>query len=583
MGDFYQGYNVSTQKSLRVLAIGFTLIGLFGFILMRHNLKLSLILQTIGTTSALSYVTIIKQDEEWSPLNKAWKDLEIERERINNQYIDDCKNYEYQLVELRKEYEREKNEIKEYSLGEQKRIIELFENEIELYVEQLSIKESLLRQAKLPQLAKGISRTETYANRIINYLYSRDIECDFADSWEEPGYDLIRLIPKNGASLRHFKELADDLQLELRLTCQPLFEIVSGCIQIKIDTRLVDTAKDTKSNKLQLVTGDWLTEVAKKMVHAKIDGETGSGKSTFVCNLANVLSSIHNNADFIAIDPKYPLSLDWESDLNDWQRKPKYPGIDKALDGLIELSSEIKHRLELVALDVQSGGKPRSFNKRIYLVDEIDWIILEYGKEATDNLQVGLKIGRALDEIVIYFGQTPRCSKLKMTRDDFRNSTNISLGSNIPDAINTYIFDDGYAKGLMELYESEMSNGNKYIALVSQVGSKPFLAQLPQPNEYKSLPISKMGKSRVSNAVNSPVDKPLVNYESIVNKEFTNLDPRNIYPDMPEDEVLALWGKLSELLSSRGKTYVIEEVLECRGKYYKRGSDYLEYLREKYN
>ena len=578
---FYQGYNVSTQKTLRVLAIGFTLIGLFGFILMRHNLKFSLILQTIGTTSALSYVTIIKQEEEWSPLNKAWKDLEIERERINNQYIDDCKNYECQLLELRKEYEREKNEIKEYSLGEQKRIIELFENEIELYVEQLSIKESLLRQAKLPQLAKGISRTETYANRIINYLYSRDIECDFADSWAEPGFDLIRLIPKN-ASLRHFKELADDLQLELRLTCQPLFEIVSGCIQIKIDTRLVDTAKDTKSNKLKLVTGDWLTEVAKKIVHAKVDGETGSGKSTFVCNLANVLSSIHNNADFIAIDPKYPLSLDWESDLNDWQRKPKYPGIDKALDGLIELSSEIKRRLELVTLDVQSGGKPRSFNKRIYLVDEIDWIILEYGKEATDNLQVGLKIGRALDEIVIYFGQTPRCSKLKMLRDDFRNSTNISLGSNIPDAISTYIFDEAYGRGLLELYESEMSSGNKYLALVSQVGSKPFLAQLPQPNEYKSLQINKTGKSMVSNEVNTPVDKPLVNRETIVSKDFTELDARNIYPDMPEDEVLALWGKLSELLSSKGKTYVIEDVLECRGKYYKKGCDYLEYLREKY-
>ena len=86
----------------------------------------------------------------------------------------------------------------------------------------------------------------------------------------------------------------------------------------------------------------------------------------------------------------------------------------------------------------------------------------------------------------------------------------------------------------------------------------------------------------VSNAVNSPDDKPLVNRESIVSKEFTELDARNIYPDMPEDEVLALWGKLKEILSSKGKTYCIEEVLDCKGKYYKKGGDYIEYLRERY-
>lgn len=334
-------------------------------------------------------------------------------------------------------------------------------------------------------MAKGISRTETYANRIIGYLYSKNIEADYADSWEEYTYDLIRLIPKN-TSFSQFKALSDDLQLELRLSHPPQFEITQGCIQIKIDTRYFDTDKQpNKPLKMQLVKDEWLPEIAAKIIHGKADGETQSGKSTFVSNLSALLSVAYPDAEFVKIDPKYPLSLDWDAELAEWERKPKYPGIKQALTGLQELANEIEQRLIFVTEDVTEGRRPRKFAKKVYLVDEIDWIVLEYGKEAIDKLQVGLKVGAALDVIVIYFGQTPRCSKLKMTKDDFRNSTNISLGSNIPDAISTYVFDDSYGRELLDLYWREINTGNIYVALVSQKGQKPFLAQLPAPNQYK--------------------------------------------------------------------------------------------------
>lgn len=478
------------KAPIKFTVLGLSLLGLFSFILCRNNLKLSLFLQTTGTISALCYVAVIKQDEEWSPLNKAWKELELEREKINNQYVEDCKSHEEQLLEVRKDFEREKNEIKELSVNEQKRIIELFENEIELYTQQLQLKENMLRQAKLPKMATGISRTETYANRIIEFLYSKGCEADYADSWEETTYDLIRLVPKN-FTLKQLKEFSEELQLELRLNTSPTFEITQGCLQIKVDTRLISTINEDRKHKLELVTDNWLPQIANKIIHGKVDGETQSGKSTFVCNLANILGEVHQDAEFIAIDPKYPLSLNWDSDLNIWQRKPKYPNIKTALDGLKEVAETIESRLELVGEDVANGKKPRSFNKKVFIIDEIDWIILEYGKDATDLLQVGLKVGAALNVIVVYFGQTPRCSKLKMTRDDFRNSTNISLGSNIPDAIQTYVFDDHYAKELLDLYWQENNKGNVYICLVSQKGKKPFLAQLPKPDEFKPLKNSK--------------------------------------------------------------------------------------------
>lgn len=485
---------MKTRKIVKVVAVTLTISALFGFILSRKNTNLSLIIHAAGCFSGITYTLLQRHDEEWNPITEAWKELEREREKINNQYILDVENHTTELEELRLSHQEELEELRqdnheelnnqrEQCLDEQKQIIQLYEDELELYTEQLKLKESLLKQAKLPKLANGISRTEYYANKIINCLYSKNIECDYADSWEEYTYDLIRLIPKN-ATLKDIKNYSEEIQLELRIQSLPLFEIVQGCIQIKIDTRLLDTVPKKQETKLKLVTDDWLPEIAKKIIHGKVDGETQSGKSTFVQNLSNLLNSIYSDAEFISIDPKYPLSLDWESELSDWQRKPKYPGIKTALNGLKELSGEINHRLELVTDDIQNGKKPRNFSKKVFIVDEIDWIILEYGKEATDNLQIGLKVGAALNVIVIYFGQTPRCSKLKMTKDDFRNSTNISLGSNIPDAINTYVFDDSYGRELLDLYWRENNAGNVFICLVAQKGRKPFLAQLPQPGKY---------------------------------------------------------------------------------------------------
>ncbi len=473
-----------SSKQLKALTLFISAIGLFGFILCRKNVAASFTLQGIATVSAVGYC-LIKNEEELNPLSEAWKELEEERERINQQYTKDCQQFDEDRERLKVENQEVLQEQKEYFLAEQKRIVELYEHELELYVEQLQLKEDFLRKAKLPKLANGISRTEYYANKIISYLFENGIDCDFADSWEESTHDLIRLIPKNGTTKKDLEKHSEQLQLELRLSTAPTFEIVQGCIQLRLDTHIIETAPKEKKNKLALVTGDWLTDIAKDIIHARVNGETGSGKSSFVCNLANILTHIHKSAKFISNDPKYPLSLDWELELSDWQRKPKYKGIENALQGLVAMTGEIKHRLDLVTIDVESNRKPRKFNKQVWLIDEIDWIISDYGNDATNELRTGLKVGRALEVVIIYFGQTDRCSRLKMTKDDFRNTTNISLGSNIPDAIELYVHDQGLAKELLELYWLENNRGNKYLALVAQVGKKPFLAQLPEPGTYK--------------------------------------------------------------------------------------------------
>jgi hypothetical protein len=553
-----------TTKQLKALTLFVTVVGLFGFILCRKNVAVSFTLQGLATVSAISYC-LIKTDEELNPLSEAWKELEEERERINQQYTKDCQQFDEDRERLKLENAELLQEQKEYFLAEQKRVVDLYEHELDLYIEQLQLKEDLLRKAKLPKLASGISRTEYYANKIISYLFENGIDCDFADSWEESTHDLIRLIPKNGTTKRDLEKHSEALQLELRLSNAPTFEIVQGCIQLRLDTRLVETVQKEKKSKLSLVVDEWLPDVIAKVIHLKLDGETQSGKSTAVANICSVLSTIYKDAEFISIDPKYPLSLAGIAPeaLATWQRIPKYPRIENALAGLQELADTVRLRLELAGQDIAAGKPIRKFPKIVFVVDEIDWIALEYSKEAIDLLQVGLKVGAALNVVVLYLGQTPRCSKLKMTKDDFRNSTNISLGSNIPDALETYIFDEEYKRELLELYWSEMNKGNVYICLVSQKGKKPFLAKLPEPGLYKPLLTVNSGKRHEVNN-----DKPI--------------NDDRLYPELTPVEELSLWNELKETLSTQGKTYVIEERLSCKGKYYKKGSLYLDYLSSKY-
>jgi hypothetical protein len=174
-----------------------------------------------------------------------------------------------------------------------------------------------------------------------------------------------------------------------------------------------------------------------------------------------------------------------------------------------------------------------------------------------------------------------------MTKDDFRNSTNISLGSNIPDAISTYVFDDSYGRELLDLYWREINTGNIYIALVSQKGKKPFLAQLPVPNQYKpqsnKLHNNKNVKMLQSSVNSSDSHHHSHSLESLSELGLPTYDSSNLHPEYTSTDELQLWGEVQQFLSSHGKTYTIETVIGCKGRDYKKGVAYLEYLTERYS
>ncbi len=460
--------------------LGFTLF--IGALLTHKSVPASVGLQFLACSAVM---VAAQRNEEINPVKEALARIELEREEMNLDFIAKCEELELSRVRYETDSENSITEMETTKKAEIEGVINLYELELNTLTEALLLRENIIANSKLPKLSKGIGRVDVIANRIIDFFYTRNLTLDYADGWQEPEYDLIRLTPRVG-SKKDVEQSLDDLQLELKLNSAPNVDIVHGSLQFRLNTSNVKTEVEIapKREKPTINTGDWLRGVAAKIIHAKVDGETQSGKSTLVQNLATLFSEIHKDAEFISIDPKFPMSVIDSPNLQPWRRNPAYKGINTALDGLKNMASCVETRLELLSEDVANGNAPRQFAKKVYVIDEIDWIMSRYGGDAINALQVGLKVGAALNVVVVYLGQTPRCSKLKMTKDDFRNTTNISLAQNIADALNTYIYDEQDKKDLLALYYRENNSGNVYIALVMPKGQKAFLGQMPKPNAY---------------------------------------------------------------------------------------------------
>jgi hypothetical protein len=136
------------------------------------------------------------------------------------------------------------------------------------------------------------------------------------------------------------------------------------------------------------------------------------------------------------------------------------------------------------------------------VVDEIDWIVSEYGKDATKLLKVGLKVGRALNVKILYLGQSPLCTDLGMRRNDFRNSANFYLGDNIPPSIDKEACHTLTEKRFWaEQYTARVARGDEYLALIKPMGKACFIAPLPSPKLSETKPakpvaISSQGTSQ---------------------------------------------------------------------------------------
>ena len=226
---------------------------------------------------------------------------------------------------------------------------------------------------------------------------------------------------------------------------------------------------------------DWLIKVCLMSNHFRVNGQTGSGKSTFMLNLLTILvksfESKNVDVEIIIIDPKYPFS-DWGS------YTPSYKGLDESLEGLEAMSKTVIERLAL-ARECADRKRPLPvFRPQLWVVDEIDMIISEYQKDAAKHLKTGLKVGRALGVKLAYVGQSPLADDLKLRRNDFNNSTNIFLGSNCLAGVDEICYTGQQKSFLTGQLAAREELEQKYFALIKAPSLPPFTAQLPPENAY---------------------------------------------------------------------------------------------------
>ena len=230
---------------------------------------------------------------------------------------------------------------------------------------------------------------------------------------------------------------------------------------------------------------DWLIKVCLMSNHFRINGQTGSGKSTFVLNLITILvksfEAKNQDVEIIIIDPKYPFS-DWGS------YTPRYKGIDESLEGLQAMSKSVLERLALARECADHKRPIPDFRPQLWFFDEMDMIVSEYQKEATKNLKIGLKVGRALKVKVGYSGVSPLSSDLKLRRNDFNNSTNFFLGSNGLAGVDEICYTRRDKDFYMMQIAAREAVEQKYFALIKAPSLPPFTAQLPRKNQFANLP-----------------------------------------------------------------------------------------------
>lgn len=432
---------------------------------------LSLVVRSTGFLAGCVALTRKTEDEQ-SYIERETERLERERAELNQKYLADTEQLEQWVDSQQERLAAEANLLVVQGKEDAMRAVDEVLAELETTEALNRELRERLHCYQLPKMPSGTSRVEVIAGRIVDFFYQQGILADYVDSWTENEYDLVRVKPRSGAK-EQFAKLADELQLELRLDRVPTITIVQGTVQIKVDTRCIDTRVTVDSPKVLEPTEDYLKVAVSKAPSFRINGESGSGKSTLAMNLIATMRDELGGCDVTLIDPKYPLS--------EWDITPKYKGIDEAFDGLQEAADLVESRLKLAREDKEADKPIRAFKPALYVIDEIDWVITHYGIDAANVLRTTLKVGRALNVMILYIGQTPLCSRLKMNRDDFRHSANFYLGENVPAGIDEVVHSSSLRSELESQYTLRQESDNKYFCLVKYPGKSAFIASLPKP------------------------------------------------------------------------------------------------------
>lgn len=352
-----------------------------------------------------------------------------------------------------------------------------------------------LRQYRNPSPFRGVSKADIVGNKLIDFFMARGIVLDAERCEAKLDRSIIWVRPR-GTTLEGIKTHDEDLQLAFELIGKPKIEIDSGCLKFELPDARIETPRE-----LPEPAPERLLEALAKSNHVRINAPTESGKSTLLDNVLNAYRILHSGEfELTLLDPKYPFTP--------WQgHQPNYKGFDQCLNGIVALSRTIEARLNEARECADKGEPIPSYQPHLFAVDELE-ALHDDALEADGNkkgdvtkglekaIRTGLKVGQGLTLEkgkgikVLYITQSPLCSRIGLNKDDFDQSTNIYLGTNIAIVLQDSgeldnKIPDAKRRSLQREYEARLAEGQTYIMLVRMPnGGECFLMKMPTPGYW---------------------------------------------------------------------------------------------------
>ncbi|NEO52588.1 MAG: hypothetical protein F6K54_05570 [Okeania sp. SIO3B5] len=363
---------------------------------------------------------------------------------------------------------------------------------------------------------KSSKRIHHAALQVQEILLEHEVAADWVDSWAHPKsqFDSHWFHLRYGIAKYKVQRAIENIpgKVEGYYTAQLTWEDGKFQIDCSLFDPSVTKPQKVKGIEIEPAPKDWilnsLGEISSQEhggYHLFVCGPTGSGKSSFLCNLLDFAFRKIGVIDLRIIDPKYP---DTEWRIKDEKVIPQYKGFKPwtnpdgieepcALDGLLDMQESVENRLE-EAREAEYLGKEKPERHTIlWVIDETERLIAENpknaknkGPNAVDPILQTLKVGRSTRNIMIMLGQSPMCSRYGMLETDLDNfgiaawlgAENIKKG--IDEVSNNILSTKKRLRKQLEAWEAlaEQDSSNKYIGLIKMRGQPAFIAKLPPPN-----------------------------------------------------------------------------------------------------
>jgi energy-coupling factor transporter ATP-binding protein EcfA2 len=462
-----------------------------------------------GTTLLIDYRSPSKLDDEQTRIEKEAEaqrlEIEQERQRLYQEqaeiearlqaWADETKTlFEQQLTSERETYET--------------------------VIDSLKTRLAELGGVKRP---KGNSRIEWIADRVIDVFLEYGIACDYEDSHEIPGEDLIWLTPRQGVKVSQVRALSDELQLRIAgIDYPPAISLTDeACIEISIKVSVEKQRRERASIEDELIepAPDWFIEMIQhpEVNHLRVAGESGSGKSTLIDNyICLAKKELGDDVNIIIIDPKFP---DTKWVIDGVEIIPQFKGYERlkdetgtehpsALEGLIAMQQDVRDRLSKAATEKLAGKDITERKPTIYVVDEAEDLIGTFGEDAAEPIRSVLRVGRSTKVKAVIIGQDPGCRSYKMQKANFRNAAQIFLRENATAGIEevgltrTQKTELKKQVGLRQLL-AENDRSKRFYGVIKYPGCPAFCANMPSVGAFRGRALPPTELPVVSDAVSA--------------------------------------------------------------------------------